>query len=473
MTIAYPALGRLAQALKHPLLCIDLETSGGHPERDRIIEIGLISINEQGEAQEWQQLIDAGCSISSHIQALTGIHPAMLTDMPSFSQLCDQLSSFLRDSVVIAHNARFDAAFLRQALQREGAAWTNKLLCSLKISRALEPAEEKHGIDALIHRHGLDCTTRHRALGDARVVAQYLDKMATQRFADLLYACQAQWQRTGLPPWIDAGIIDDIPNRCGVYRFYGENDLPLYIGKSIHLQKRVLQHFRSDFKEMREMQLAQQVRRIEWTETAGELGALLLESRLVKELQPILNRQLRRQQRICSIYWNPDGKTGPSILCGKEIEPGRCYGVFRSRHSARAALRDIAEEVGACGIRLGLEGGPGPCFNYQLHRCRGLCAGTESVQEHDERLRGALERLLIRQWPYAGPIAIPEGENGATLHVFDQWHYLGMADAKVWDTQVWTSSTEPFDIDTYRILLRYLRKPGAKFYTPSAAGAAR
>lgn len=75
----------------------------------------------------------------------------------------------------------------------------------------------------------------------------------------------------------------------------------MYVGKSKELKKRVLSHFAADHAAAREMSLAQQVRRIECIETGGEIGALLKEAALIKQLQPMHNRTLRRNDELC--FW--------------------------------------------------------------------------------------------------------------------------------------------------------------------------
>lgn len=108
---------------------------------------------------------------------------------------------------------------------------------------------------------------------------------ACEQFSEIVVdqAAQRLVGRSSLPSNIDPNLIHDLPEAPGVYLFYGENDLPLYIGKSVNIRNRVLAHFGADHKSNKEMSLAQQLRRIDWIETAGELGALLLEARLIKE----------------------------------------------------------------------------------------------------------------------------------------------------------------------------------------------
>ncbi len=88
-----------------------------------------------------------------------------------------------------------------------------------------------------------------------------------------------------MPPHLDPGMVEDLPESPGVYLFHGETAL-LYVGKAKNIRERVLSHFTSDHSSAKEMSLAQQIRRIEWIETGGEVGALLKEAALIKQLQP-------------------------------------------------------------------------------------------------------------------------------------------------------------------------------------------
>lgn len=144
-------------------------------------------------------------------------------------------------------------------------------------------------------------TDRHRALGDARAIFDFWQDVHRSFTAEQITAVVKELTaRPSLPPHLDADLVDQLPEGYGVYLFYGENDLPIYVGKSNRLRHRVLSHFSSDHAAAKEMSISQQVRRIDWIECAGEVEALLTEARLVKELQPTLNRQLRRNREFCS-----------------------------------------------------------------------------------------------------------------------------------------------------------------------------
>ena len=225
------------------------------------------------------------------------------------------------------------------------------------------------------------------------------------------------------------------------------------------MRSRVQSHFAADHGSGRAMRLAQEVKRIEWVETAGELGALLLEARLIKERSPLHNRHLRRNEELCALRLREEGDVALELvpLAGARAdELGELYGQFKSKREASNTLRELADEHGLCLMRLGLEQGRGACFNQQVKRCRGLCIGKESRERHDLRLKTALAVLKLRAWPFPGRIAIREG---GEWHLFEAWCHLGSvkSEAELHEAMQ-TRFDAAFDLDTYRILRRELEK---------------
>ena len=292
------------------LAFVDIETNGGVATVDGITEVGIVEVDEDG-VREWSQLIRPEGRIPELIQRLTGISNEMVADAPRFAEVAEEIYNRLDGRLFIAHNARFDYGFLRNAFERVGLPLRPPVLCTVKLSRALFPEHRRHGLDALIERHGLVVGDRHRALADAQLVWQFWQLIHRQLDGELIDTTIARLLgRPALPPHLDPSIIDELPETPGVYLFYGENDLPLYVGKSKDIRTRVLSHFSADHSSAKEMSLSQQLRRIEWIETAGEVGALLLEAKLVKERQPIHNRRLRRSSGLCAWQLVADGEGG-------------------------------------------------------------------------------------------------------------------------------------------------------------------
>jgi DNA polymerase III subunit epsilon len=446
-----------------PLAFVDLETTGATATMDRITEIGIIEVDADGSMREWQQLVNPGTAIPPFIEQLTGISNEMVAEAPPFAALAEETLRRLEGRLFIAHNARFDYGFLKNEFKRLGITFRAPVLCTVKLSRTLFPEYKRHNLDSLIERHGLAADARHRALADAQLIHQFWQKIHVDRSSEEIEAAlKVQNARPSLPPHLDAGIIDELPETSGVYLFYGENNLPLYVGKARDIRQRVLSHFSADHQSAREMALSQQVKRIDWIETAGEIGALLKEAALVKKLQPTHNRQLRRNDDACTwtLIDEGEGWLRPQLAAARELDMGIrncCYGLFNSSREATEVLRALAAEHNLCDALLGLEKTiPGkPCFGHQIKRCKGACVGSEPYAKHTMRLVGALSRLKLVSWPFNGPAVIREGDEA---HLIDGWRHLGSARSDDELHALLAAAHPHFDRDTYRILAKYVGK---------------
>ena len=445
---------------------VDLETTGTHAGGDRITEIGIVRVERDGadgepRVTEWASLVDPGVPIPPAIQVLTGITDAMVASAPPFPRIAAEVAELLAGCVFVAHNARFDYGFLKHAYARLQRAFSARVLCTVRLSRRLFPDAQGHGLDALIARHDLRVTERHRALGDARALFAFLRAAYAAHPAEVVNAAIKRLLRIpSLPPQLAPDALDALPEAPGVYLFYGDNPLPLYIGKSVNLRERVGAHFSSDWRSETDLRLSQEIRRIEHEETAGELGALLREATLIKSRLPAHNRALRRKQEAGVLTFRADGT--PLFVPAAGIEPtslAGTYGPFASRAAARACLREHAGEQRLCWRRLGLERRPqGPCFARQLRRCAGVCVGEETAADHDARVAAALAPLRIPAWPARGPALSREraalGER-VDVHVFDAWCWLGTArDDGELGALLEAPPRAGFDLDVTRLLLR-------------------
>jgi DNA polymerase-3 subunit epsilon len=458
--------------LDRDFACVDLETTGGNASWHRIIEIGVVELDRDGARREWSTLVNPGVRIPAQIEAFTGISNEMVLDAPPFEDVRRELLERLAGRVFVAHNARFDYGFIRAELARLDEVFTARVLCTVKLSRRLFPAERRHNLDSVMARHGLDCSARHRALGDARVLADLLATLERDLGAARLgEAIDALLLETPLPPQLPAGLGDELPELAGVYRFYGEGDALLYVGKSLNIRKRVLEHFAAEHRSAAEQRLAQQVRRVTWTETAGELGALLIEAQSVKRDQPLHNRRLRAAGPTWTLRLVGAGPA-PARLEVAELDAldeatrADVFGLYRDRRAAARAVEEIVRAHQLCARSLGVErgggadAGSGSCFAFQLGRCRGACVGKESGALHDTRVRLALASLRLKPWPYRGRILVAERDwrGQEDLHVLDGWRYLGTVREPA-DAEGLDRDAVPFDPDVYRILKRYLSNP--------------
>jgi DNA polymerase-3 subunit epsilon len=163
--------------LDQPIAFLDLETTGTSPARDRVIEVGLCLTEGGRLVAEWSTLVNPQVPIPPFIERYTGISGAMVATAPTFAEVRAELSRRLSGRLLVTHNAGFDYGFLQQEFARLRHPFAARRLCTVQLSRRLFPAERRHGLDAVIARHGLCCDRRHRALGDARVLWDFVQTL--------------------------------------------------------------------------------------------------------------------------------------------------------------------------------------------------------------------------------------------------------------------------------------------------------
>ena len=464
-------------ALPRDLVFVDLETTGANAAEHRIIEIGMVRMRAGVAVEEWSSLVNPGCLIPAYIESFTGISNGMVASAPRFADIADLVLEKLgcaapaaslgraaeASPLFVAHNARFDYAFLRAELRRMERRFSARVLCTVKLSRRLFPAHRRHNLDAVMERHGLACSARHRALGDARLIGDFWRTLCRDLPEQTLAAAvQSLLRPLQLPQQLPEGLAEELPEAPGVYRFYGEDDGLLYVGRAASVRSGVLGVLAQDRAGGRDAKLRAAVRRVEWQETAGELGALLCELDWLRTEKPLHNRRLPRADEAVTIRIDAGDGAACVVALGAAAgaQPEDCFGVFHAAADARKALSDIARARELCPKILGLEQGEGSCLGYQLGRCRGACIGKEPLLLHAIRVRMALSSLKLRAWPFPGRVALRErGAAGgaAAWHVVDRWSYLGTAHCEEQlEALAQRAPPDSFDAHAYRVLVRYL-----------------
>jgi len=275
--------------------------------------------------------------------------------------------------------------------------------------------------------------------------------------------------------------ITSFPNAPGVYLFYGAEDILLYVGKSKTIRARIRSHFAA----RDERWLTKRLHRIEIRETAGELGALLLESRLIKELRPMYNVRSRQPRRII-IARRADNEQGYATVKLAavdylDINPNSpILGIFKHKTQAKEFLDTVAKTHRLCPKLLRLENSSGYCFSYHLEQCDGACMGEEDAAAYNARVEAAFEARRIIAWPFEGAVNIEEVSKDQKLReifVIDNWCLIASNnDANIISKKFQIpqkSSSHRFDYDSYKILYSYVMEKGdkikiEKYSTPSA-----
>lgn len=451
--------------LPKTLVFVDTETTGLSLQRDRIIEIGLLRVENDTVVKTFKTLLNPETYISPMIQSMTGISKEALENAPSFYEMKDELIELMNDAVFVAHNVRFDYGFLRNEFKRAGMSFSSKHFCTVKLSKYLFPGLKRYNLDTIIEQFGISCARRHRAFDDAKVLWDFYqiakEKVGIDNF---LSAVNLALKKPSLPVGLSKDIVDSLPESPGVYIFYGAQGTPLYIGKSINIRERVLSHFANDHTSSTEMKIAQQIEHIELIKTSGELGALVKEAMLIKKMQPLYNRKLRinRKLIILKSFTNTKGYDQITLdtldgIDHKEL--GNMLGVFRSQRQAKEFLIGIAKKHMLCEKLLCLEKTKTACFSYRLGNCKGACIGKEHPLRYHIRFLEAFSKNKIKPWPFKGPILIKEKnefDNTIETFIVDKWCLLGSVNSSDNTENDKYSNTYLFDVDTYKILCQYL-----------------
>jgi DNA polymerase-3 subunit epsilon len=448
------------------LAIVDVETTGGTPPRDRIIEIGIALVDHGRLTHTYEHLINPQTWISPFITQLTGITPEVLEDQPTFEELAPDIFPRLQNRLFVAHNARFDLAFIRSEFNRLGYTYTPRHLCSARFSRSLFPQFHHHSLDSLINRFHLVVENRHRALSDALVIWDFFQKLSPTHPDALNQSVTQLIRRPALPKNLSAAAIDHLPAAPGVYIFKNKDGFPLYIGKSINLKERVLSHCYADLDSSRERAIKDQLHTIDTIPAAGDLEAQLIESKLIKDLQPIYNQKLRLTRDFVGLTLVEDKQhyLTAQFINLHQLPPNlsHLYGLYKSRKQALSTIQQLTTDHSLCSKFMGLEFTRRACFGYHLGQCRGACIGKESPARYNLRVLEALGPKKFLDWPFPGPIAIQEQNevnSRAVTHVFDNWHHLGTYTDFSSEVTLDGSSEvkSALNLDIYKILHRYLQ----------------
>lgn len=253
---------------------VDLETTGGSAERDAITEIGAVKVRSGERIGELATLVDPGTGIPPQVVALTGITTALVTGAPRLPQVLPSVLEFLGTGVLVAHNAPFDAGFLRAACERHGAVWPRPpVLCTARLARAVLTRDEAPSVKlgALAELFGTSTRPTHRALADARATVEVLHhllerigNLGVQSLEELLTLVRdATPHRPTERQRRNRHLAASVPSAPGVYLFRGARDEVLYVGTSGDLRRRVRSYFTAGERRRRIRDMVAQAHRVD------------------------------------------------------------------------------------------------------------------------------------------------------------------------------------------------------------------
>ncbi len=420
-----PAVGgqRSFDELGEPLydvtfVVVDLETTGGSAATDAITEIGAVKVRGGQVLGEFATLVDPGRSIPPQITMLTGITDAMAFDAPRIESVLPMFLEFMRGSVLVAHNARFDVGFLRAACARQQLPWPGPAVVdTVRLARAVLPRAEAPSVrlSALARLLRARTMPDHRALTDARATVdvlhalfERLGSLGVHSLSELQDATRDVAPQRRRKRW----MADRLPDAPGVYLFRGPHEEVLYVGTSGNLRQRVRSYFSAAQTRSRINQMVALAQRVDHVECAHALEAHVREQRLIAAHQPPYNRRSRRPGGVCWVTLTDEPFPRLSVVRRPPQGTSACLGPFHNRVAAQVAVEALQDVVPIrqCTTRIRRRRPDGTaCVLAELGRCGAPCAGRQDEPTYaglvdriaalvdgrsDEVLRALRDRLL-------------------------------------------------------------------------------
>ncbi|MFZ1731870.1 MAG: DEDD exonuclease domain-containing protein [Bacteroidota bacterium] len=376
----------------------DVETTGLHPERNRLTEIALLRIRGNTVIDRFSSLINPRQFIPAEIQRLTGISNEMVYTAPDAIQIMPDVRRFIGDAVFIGHNVRFDRSFVDATLLRIGIEPLQvPNLCTARLARRLLPQKSRTSLGVLAAHYNIRIKNRHRAAGDAEATAmlflKFLEIMEEEfdihETGELISFQNRQIYRiTGAPKYFTRlqESLAELPHHPGVYFFHDKKGNVLYIGKALDLKQRVSSYFYHNIGHTEKIRrLVRAVHGITWKPMETELSALLSESRFIKQHQPDYNTQLKRYRKYPFIRIDMANDWPTISWCYDLMDDGAEYfGPFRSRFAVEDALDSINKlfMLRECDGNIKPSIDSVPCLYYEIKRCGAPCALMTSAEEY-------------------------------------------------------------------------------------------
>src|SRR3954452_22182405 len=387
-------------------LVVDTETNGLAGEACELTEVGAVLVGGGELHDRWETLVAVRTPLSRGIQRFTGITQAMVDEAPAAEATLPDLAGLLEGRALVGHNAAFDVRVLRQAFARTGLPWPDPpALCTVALARRLHPLAPHGKLRPLAESLGIEVEVSHRALADAETCARVLCALFPRLCAhagsvgQALAMLRSKRRRSARGGRTDGGVsmlgtrrrkvdCSSLPPEPGVYIFRNPEGQPLYVGKSVDIRSRAKAHFRPSSPDTGWVTQAETV---DWEETHSEVGALLLEHKLIKQLRPPGNERLKHDDKWVYLRCRLD-IAYPVLEIGVEPAPGLAVNVgpLQGRFAAAELVEQLTSLFALRHCGRGMKRREHPSAYGQMGRCLSPCLGDLDPNAYRRRLDQAL-----------------------------------------------------------------------------------
>lgn len=375
---------------------VDIETTGNSPKDYKVIEIAIIKHNGISEIDRFQTFVNPEERISPFISRLTGITQDDVREAPKFYEIAKEIVEFTADTIFVAHNVSFDYGVIKKEFRRLGFDFRRNHLCTVQTSKILLPGYASYGLKNITKDLGIELNNHHRAIADTEATAELFQILYNKdKENELQNFIKKEIDPKALHPQFDIDAFEAIKNKVGIYKLFDENFELLYIGKSIHIKKRIEQHLRNN-KTKKGLELRERIVHVKMEETGSELIALLLESQEIKQHQPYFNRSQRKNNFTHGLFSYEDQNGYLNLALRKSSEDTNSIMLFNGLANGKKYMEYYTNAFQLCPKLTHLQETNGPCFSYGIDQCDGACIGKESPDDYNQKVAMLLHQLNFK-----------------------------------------------------------------------------
>jgi DNA polymerase-3 subunit epsilon len=371
---------------------LDIETTGGKYDEEGITEIAIYRHDGETITDQFSSLVNPQIEIQPFVQKLTGISGKMLQNAPKFYEIAKRVVQITEDCVIVAHNAAFDYRILQTEFRRLGFTFERKSLCTVSLSQLLLPDQPAYSLGKLVRNLGIPFSDQHRAQGDAKVTVKLFELLLEKDLQKNILKAHISSEHPNKVPPKFLEVIDGLPSEMGVYYIHNSKNEIIYIGKSNNVKKRILNHLTGKSKKARVIQ--NEIHKVTFALTGGELVSLLKEQNEIKTNAPKLNKAMK--YRIFPMGIRLDDSVEYPELIVEQIKKEHTYfSVYKNSKSAKSAIFNWTENYGICLKKTSLSNKTGTCFLHEVNKCDGACTGKETPDSYRKKIK-----LLLADFEY-------------------------------------------------------------------------
>lgn len=402
---------------------VDIETTGGSHERDKITEICILIHDGLTVVDKYTTLINPERHIPEYISRMTGITNQMVENAPKFYEVARKIVEMTEGNIFVAHNVNFDYNFIHNEFKSLGYNWKREKLCTVRLSRKLLPRRVSYSLGRLCDSLGIEIEARHRAAGDAEATAKLFDILLAKKSENPAYRRKDLSElNTSKIDKIKLYVLNKLPEETGVYYFLDKDKQIIYIGKSKNMRSRAIGHFGN--KQNKAYAMLNELMDVDFVKTGSELIALLLESEEIKKHKPKYNRARKRDSFTHSIECKQDENGVLHLRIVPYEEAQRPLVSYTTYLSARERLNEWVDEYALCLSFCGLNEEGGECFQRHVKKCFGICVGEEEAETYNLRVRKIVEQFDSGEKDF---VLIDKGrhEDEQSVLLFEDGRYAG------------------------------------------------